>query len=219
MVSRRDELLTKVYEGHADPHIYILVDCSASMSVGRPSKLYVAQQVAAAIGYAALVNMDRLGVAAFADGLVAALPPLCHHTRLPRLLQFLDSLTTQGRQTDLARSVESFVRRRQRPGPVVIVSDMYDIHGFQRGLEMLRYRGYEPRLVQVQDPREIDPQFVGDVEIFDVETGAVRQVTVTQRMVARYRQLVGKFQDSLCTYSPSVALLTCVWPATCRRMR
>ena len=34
--ARRDELLTKVFEGHTDLHSYVLLDCSASMGRAGP---------------------------------------------------------------------------------------------------------------------------------------------------------------------------------------
>ena len=90
--ARRDELLTRVFERYEDAHFYILLDCSASMGAGRPSKFHLARQAAAALGYLALSRLDRLGVAAFADGLAAELPPLRHKSRFARLLRFLDEL-------------------------------------------------------------------------------------------------------------------------------
>ena len=86
------------------------------MGLGRPAKFHLARQIAAALGYVSLMNLDRLVVAAFADGLAADLPPLRHASRILRLLRFLEELSPLGTRTDLLRAVEMFVRRPQRRG-------------------------------------------------------------------------------------------------------
>ena len=198
--ARRDELITKVFEGQPDLHTYILLDCSASMGAGRPTKFHVARQIAAALGYVALARLDRLGVVGFAHGLTADLPPLRHRTRLPRLLEMLAGLSLQPGETDLVAAAQGFVGRDRRRGAVLVLSDFYDRGGFAPALDILRYHGYEPRAVQIFDPAEAEPTAAGDVELFDVETGTARQVTITGRMAARYRVLVAEFHDDLRRY-------------------
>jgi uncharacterized protein (DUF58 family) len=198
--ARRDELLTRVFEGQPDLHTYLLVDCSASMAAGRPAKFHLARRIAAALGYVSLVRLDRLVVASFAGSLSGELPPLRHPTRFPRLLQGLDGFSIWPGQTDLAAAVRAFVGRDRRRGPVVVLSDFYDRGGFAPALDLLRYHGYEPRLVQIVDPSEAESRTVGDLELVDVETDEARQVTITPRMAARYRVLLARFQDSLREY-------------------
>ena len=198
--ARRDELLTKTFEGDEDRHVYILLDCSPSMGLGRPPKFHLARQIAAVLGYAALTNLDRLSVAAFSDGIVAEMPVLRHQARIPRLLQFLEQLSSQGSQTNLARTAEGLVGRYQRHGPAVVISDLYDRSGFQRGFDVLRHGGYEPRVVQIHDARETGCAVLGDVELFDVEAEAARRVTVTERAVQRYAELFAKFHRSVGSY-------------------
>ena len=198
--ARRDELLTKTFEGDEDRRVYVLLDCSPSMGLGRPAKFQLARQIAAVLGYAALANLDCLSVMAFAGRVVAHQPPIRHRGRFAELLRFLNRLPLQGTQTDLARAAESFVRGCRRQGPVVVISDLYDRNGFQRGFDVLRYHGYEPRLVQIHETREIEPGLLGDLELVDVETGTGRRVTVTQRAAGRYKTLVAEFRDSVRSY-------------------
>ena len=76
LCARRNELCVKLFEGRSDRDIHLLLDCSPSMGLGRPAKFSLARQIAAALGYVSLKNLDRLIVAGFADGLAAELPPL-----------------------------------------------------------------------------------------------------------------------------------------------
>ncbi len=200
LYARRDELQVKLFEGRCDRDVHLLLDCSPSMGLGQPAKFQLARQIAAALGYVSLMHLDRLVVAAFADGLAAGLPPLRHGSRVLRLLRFLEALSPLGKKTDLLRAVETFVRRPQRPGPVVVISDLYDPDGFERALDLLRFYGYDPRLVHLVDPDDAEPRLLGDVELIDVESQTGTNVTVSERTVRRYRVLAAEFQASVRDY-------------------
>ena len=216
LCARRDELMSKVFEGDEDRHGYILLDCSRSMGQGNPPKLRLARQIAAVLGYTALMKLDQIGLCAFADGVVDSLPPLRGKTRIPRLLQFLRHLTADASATDLTRTAEAYVRRYQRRGTLVLISDLYDPHGFQRAMDIFRNHGYDLRVVQIYDPREAEAAHLGDVELWDVESGSVRPATITERAAARYRTLFGEFLASVrdyCSRSGVTCLqLTCDMP-------
>ena len=198
--ARHDELLSRTFDAAVDLHVYVLLDCSPSMGQGSPAKFRLARRIVAALGYAAVTNLDRLSVAALSDRVVADLPPIRQPARLPGLFRFLEQLSLSGAQTDLKQTAESFVRRYQRHGPVVVISDLYDRRGFRHALDVLRHRGYEPRVVQIHDPLEAEPEFLGDVELFDVEAETARRVTVSERAVRRYRELFARFRRSVRDY-------------------
>jgi hypothetical protein len=69
----------------------------------------------------------------------------------------------------------------------ILISDLYDPQGFERGLNAIRYQKFEPVVLHVVDPREADPGARGDLELVDVESGDAREVTLTPALVARYR--------------------------------
>jgi hypothetical protein len=112
------------------------------------------------------------------------------------VFQFLQGLDPRG-QTDLSRSLETFVHSTKRRGIVVVISDFYDPAGYQDGLNLLRYHRFEPTVLQVWSRREADPGLRGDVEIVDVETGEKREVTVTERQLAEYKKLHAEYCDQL----------------------
>jgi len=205
LCARRDELYVKLFEGRSDRDLHLLLDCSPSMGLGRPAKFQLARQIAAALGHVSLLHLDRLIVAAFADGLVAELPPLRHASRIIRLLRFLEELPLRGKKTDLLRAVEMLVRRPYCPGPIVLISDLCDPDGFQRGLDLLRFHGYEPRLVHIVDPNDNganngESTLLGDAELIDVESQIGTSVTITERTVRRYRALLAEFHESVWEY-------------------
>ena len=171
------------------------------MAFGEPPKFDFARQVAAALAYIALADLDRIAVTAFASEILEDFPLTRGKGRILSLLKFLEDLPAQGSDTDLTRVATGFVHRNQRRGLAVVVSDLYDPNGFERGLDLLRHRKYEPHIVQIYDKYEKDPpDMLGDVEMWDVESGAARKVTVTERNLRHYRQLFDSFQQKVQAY-------------------
>src|SRR5439155_14648467 len=167
LFARLNQLLLKRFQEEEDLHVYFLLDCSRSMAFGDPPKFDFARQVAAALAYIALADLDRISVTAFADDIVADYPLTRGKGRVLSLLKFLENLPARGTNTDLARVVSGFVHRSQRRGLVIVVSDLYDPNGFERGLDLLRHRRYEPHVVQIHDRAEADPNMLGDLELID----------------------------------------------------
>ena len=83
---------------------------------------------------------------------------------------------------------------------MVVISDLYDAGGFRRGFDLLRFHGYEPRLVHLVDPSDAEPTLLGDMELIDVESQTGTSVTITERTVRRYRALVAEFHESVREY-------------------
>jgi uncharacterized protein (DUF58 family) len=198
--ARHDELLLKRFQEEEDLHVYILLDASRSMGFGNPVKFDFARQVGAALAYIALADLDRVAVVAFSGEILADFPLTRGKARILALLKFLENIEPDGAVTDLARVASGFVHRTQRRGLAVLLSDLYDPSGFERGLDLLRHHRYEPHVVQVFDRREAEPDLLGDLELFDVETGSIQKVTVTERNLRQYREIFHQFQESILHY-------------------
>jgi uncharacterized protein (DUF58 family) len=198
--ARHGELLLKRFQEEEDLHVYILLDCSRSMAVGNPPKFDYARQVAAALAYIALADLDRVGVVVFAGEVIADFPLTRGKARILGLLKFLEGLEPQGTATDLERMARNLVHRSQRRGLAVVVSDLFDPNGFERGLDLLRHHRYEPHLVQIFDRHEADPDLKGDVELLDIETGTIQKVTITERNLRQYRKIFADYVESVGRY-------------------
>ena len=204
--ARLGDQLIKRFQEEEDLHVYILLDCSRSMSFGDPPKFDYARQVAAALAYVALADLDRVSIVAFAGTITETLPLTRGKQHILSLLNFLERLTPQGEATALARAAGAFVQRSRRTGLAIVISDLYDPAGFQRGIDVLRHHRYEPHVVQIFDRREAEPDLLGDVELIDVETGTARKVTVTEKNLRQYKQIFRSYVDSIDRYCRSYGL-------------
>src|SRR5438552_11204334 len=90
LYARLDKLFIRLFLEEEDLHVYLLIDNSLSMDFGDPSKLHFAKQVAAALGFVGLVNLDRVIVEAFNERLSQSMPAARGRKSLWRLLAVLD---------------------------------------------------------------------------------------------------------------------------------
>ena len=69
LFARLEKLFIRLFMEEEDLHFYVLIDNSLSMDFGNPTKLHYAKQLAAALAFIGLVNMDRVVIEAFNDRL------------------------------------------------------------------------------------------------------------------------------------------------------
>jgi len=198
--ARHGDLLLKRFQEEQDLHVYILLDCSRSMGYGDPPKFTLARHLTAALAYIALADLDRVAVLAFADGILKEFPLTRGKARILPLMKFLEGLEVAGEDTNLVRAAQGLLQRGRRTGLVVVISDLFDEHGFQNGLDQMRFRRFDGHVLQLYDPREADPMILGDVELVDVETNSLRKVTVTEKNVRVYKQLFAEHQSAVRDY-------------------
>ncbi|MBH22918.1 MAG: DUF58 domain-containing protein [Myxococcales bacterium] len=197
--ARTRKLLLRLFEEEEDLYIYLLVDCSESMSLEGPSgltKFQYAKMLAAALAYIGLSNLDRVAVVPFNAKLTGRLPPSRGRGQIHKIFKFLGPLESGG-QTDIKEAFRTFVTQNKRRGIATVISDFYDPQGFQEGLNFLRYQKFEPIVMQVYDEAELNPALRGDLQLVDCETGAIRDVTVTAALLERYREAFFEYCDEL----------------------
>src|SRR5713226_9069208 len=107
LYARLDKLFLRLFMEEEDLHFYILIDNSLSMDFGTPTKLHFAKQIAAALGFIGLVNLDRVMIEAFNYRLTQTMPSMRGRRSLWRMLEFLQRLEPAG-PSDLKQALRSF---------------------------------------------------------------------------------------------------------------
>lgn len=185
--SRLDQLFLKLHASEDDVTLHLILDTSASMGFGEPSKFDHARRLAAALAYIALHNLDRIGVSTFSEGLGAALPPIKTRHHMSRLLTFLGDLPCAG-VTRFDSALRAFATRTRNPGLVILISDLLGAGETQDGIEALRYGGHDVVIIQLLSESEIDPPLDGALRMVDAETGDELDVTVDPELRRLYQQ-------------------------------
>jgi uncharacterized protein (DUF58 family) len=183
---RLDRLLLKLFIEEEDLCLHLLVDGSASMGVGRPPKLGYALQVAAALGYISLNNLERVALAHFAGDIARMLKPRRGRGQIVPLLHFLGEIEAAG-PTNLNACLADYALRAPSAGVAVVLTDLLDAAGYAEGLRALLRRRFEVFLLHVVSEEELDPPLRGDLTLVDVEGGPSREVTVDRPALEGYR--------------------------------
>lgn len=225
--ARLDRLFIKIFQEEQDLALNIVLDASASMDAGNPSKLIFAQRVAMALGYLGLVNNNRVAAWIFGgrpDNTIRRLPPMRGRTNVQRLARFLldetfpDAPSRPDREEQsFTRSLRTIAASRGTRGVLVLITDLFAPEGYENGLSLLSGGGsssgqpaWDITVIQTLSPGECDPQHelaaggdravIGDLRLTDVETGRSAEITITQELIARYRARFDAFQRDATTF-------------------
>lgn len=193
---RFGRLLVRLYEEEEDLAIYFIVDQSRSMAFGDAQKFRYAKRVAAALAYVGLANLDRVSIVATAENVTERMQETRGKARIFKVFRFLTELKAEG-GTDLGDAMKTFVAQNKRRGLAVLISDLYDPAGFEKGLNVLRYNKFDPFVVHVTDPAEAKPKLAGDVLLYDCETGDEREVTVTAAVLQRFEKVYAEYLSEI----------------------
>ena len=199
---RLGKLLLRLFEEEEDVTVTVLVDTSRSMTLGETSRLRTGLRLAAAMSYIALSHLDRAQVATFGQGLGPRLRPARGKSQIFRILSFLKTVRAQG-ETKFSDAIRAFVHQAPRPGPVIILSDLYAQDGYEEGLERLLHHGFEPLVIHLIDPTDASPDLLGDVELIDCETGERRELTVSPATLRRFEEAYNDWLDGIRAFCKS----------------
>lgn len=216
---RMDRLYVKLFMQEQEGIYTVVVDTSASMNFGSPTKAVMASRLAGAFGYVALHAQDRVRLASVYTRMLSgrqagmeavsqdAVPQakvesgLTGMQSLNRYLAQIERLSFEG-QTDLWNSIRkiSFPRR----GCTVVLSDFMDraadpsrMENIAQVLKYLRFQKQDIVLVRIVAEEELHPDFQGTVELIDEETEEELKVTMTEKLLSEYGKQVEKYRTEL----------------------
>lgn len=193
LYGRTEKLLVRLFEEKEELSIYFLIDSSSSMKFHDEAKLNYAKKMAAALGFIGLCNQDRVSFIAFNEKVLDRLPPTSGRGQIFKVFNFLEKLKGDG-ATSFEDSFKTFASENRRRGVAVVLSDFYNPGGYEKALSFLHYQQFETYVVHISDESEFDPKVHGDVSLVDEETGERLDLTMTPRLVAKYK----KAFDTLC---------------------
>jgi hypothetical protein len=222
--ARMDRFFLKLFREEEDLAVHLVIDASASMDAGSPSKLVVAQQIAMALAYVGIVNANRVQVSVVgAPGRggvsgVQQLAPMRGRRNLQRIVQFVleNVWAPAGWQGDRApaaglnSALRQIAMSRRGRGVMVLLSDFLVREDYRQGLSYLAGgglagggHGYDLYCMQILSPGELEPEkeaggaVIGDLRLMDAETGAAAEVTVSGTLLKRYKQRVAAFVEEV----------------------
>lgn len=200
MYARLDKLFLKLFMEEEDLHFYTLIDISPSMQFGTPTKFQYAKQLAGALGYIGLCRADRVKIEALDGARTSAAPTLRGRTSLWQLIDYLDNLESKP-TVSMTEAVKAFCLRNTGKGILVLITDLMDKSGYEEALKYLVARDLDIYLIHVLSQEEIDPDITGDLKLVDCEDQDIAEVSVSQRLIDRYKQTLATFIEQAREFS------------------
>jgi uncharacterized protein (DUF58 family) len=196
LFGRLEKLFLRMYLEEEDLSVHLLIDNSTSMDYGTPTKLRYAKQVAAALGFVGLINMDRVSVETVGGERGGRSPVFRGRPSLPRLMKVIDNIPAGG-GGELNRSLRNFSLRATGRGIALVLSDFMDKDGFEEGLRFLGSRNLDVYCIHILSQEEVSPPYTGDLKFTDIEDGDEAEVTISAPLLERYQKTLAAFRGTV----------------------
>jgi uncharacterized protein (DUF58 family) len=176
--------------------VALLVDASASMAFGRPSKFGVALRLAAGLACAALAGSDRVRIDLLgAEGEPRRLQA-AGLQRLEEVLHGLESASA-GRRGDLQGAIAAVAPDLPEGAVTIVISDFLD-EEVDEALSPLAERAGALLGMQLLAPEELRPDLPeGASRLVDAETGASLELSWSEETRLRYDRELAALQDEV----------------------
>jgi len=193
---RLDQLFLKLFLEEQDLTIHIVIDVSASSSLGEPAKQLFIKKLAAALGYVSLINNNRLTISSFADGLQGQLKNMRGRNYIGDMAEFLLTAECQG-PSDFDSSCRQLATGRIGSGIMIVLSDFLFKEGFDAGLRRLISNKYDLYVIHVLSPEELTPELAGDLKLVDIEDTDTAEITVSTALLKYYKRNLAAYCNEL----------------------
>lgn len=206
---RLEQLFLKLYLEEQDLTVHIVVDASASMSFGEPSKELFIKKLSAALGYVSLVNNNRVTISFFADGLKGQLANMRGRNYLHKMAEYLLTTDCEG-LSHFESSCQQLASGRIGSGVMIVLSDFLFKEGYDTGLRRLIGRQYDLYVIQVLSAQELSPDLSGDLKLLDIEDADTAEITVSAALTKYYKRNLTAYCNELkdfCTRRGAVYVL------------
>jgi uncharacterized protein (DUF58 family) len=193
--ARLGELTLRLTEATEATTLHLLLDCSASMAWGAPSKLRTMQRLAAALGCVALARYDSVSIGVLRGSGAQCFPSLRGKNDVARFLALLEGLDA-ATDLDLAAAIGAYCRVTRR-GVGVLISDLLTPLGVAEAVAQLRRSGLSTTVVQTLAREEAAPSLEGPLDLVDCETGAVLTTAVNGDLLRAYGERFSTWSTEL----------------------
>ncbi len=173
-------------------NLHLIYALSGSMLFGQPPKHTLAVELLSALGYAALLQRDRLRVTLFDDRPRWELRP----TRRPGVTEAIhaaaSTLDLHRKQIDYTALEHYVMSTLKHPSVLFILGDFLTLPA----LEALAGR-HELHLITIRDPQEETPTLRGRHRLLDPLSGETHSLHLTRRTAAAYTEQMAAHNAAL----------------------
>ena len=208
LYARFEKYFIKLFTDERRMHIRIFIDCSRSMGVIR-SKAEYALRVAAAFGFLAVKNMDKVTFYFIKDD-------VCYNP-FGDIMGKNDFFTVVGKLKDVdfegdAKISDAVLKMpyvSSNDGLTILISDFFTDNDWKDAINFFNYKKHQILLVQTLTPDEIKPSYTGRNELIDSETeyvdgGRHLKMRISRQMIAAYVEAMDEYINEIKSFTRKV---------------
>ena len=189
--ARYSEPYVKVFEEERELTMYLLIDISESGNFGtrKQIKMETIAEIAASLAFSATTYNDKVGLVLYTDQIEKFIPPKKGKQHVLRIVREIISFEPKNKATNLAFTLEQFMKYARRKSNVFIISDFIDSSDYDKPLRVAAKK-HDVTGLRIFDEKESHFPNIGLVHIQDQETGEIRLIDTssseTRKMYAAY---------------------------------
>ena len=202
LFSRFEKYFMRLYTDERQMQVQIFLDCSASMGRDDPKKSAYAVATAAALGFLAVQNMDKLSINFLKENKSEnPFGTMVGKNAFFRAMGQFTELEFDG-DTDLEAAIKSCPDTGENSGLSVLISDFFTESDWKKAVDYLLYKKRQVLLVQPLTPEELDPTYDGRVNLIDAEAVDVSdtrnmKLRITRGMQEAYAEALHDFIEDI----------------------
>jgi uncharacterized protein (DUF58 family) len=179
---------SKVFEEERELTVMLLVDISASTSLGtvHARKRDILTEIAAVLAFSAVNNGDKIGVIFYSDIVEAYIPPKKGRQHALYIVRQLLAKQSQRANTELSSALKFFRNSSRHQSIAFILSDFLDAN-YEDALK-LTSRKHDVIGVKVYDKMDLELPSMGFVQVRDAESGIEKWVDSSNGFVREQYQ-------------------------------
>ena len=161
----------KKFREERELSVIFMVDASSSGAFGTRErfKADTAAELCAVLAFSAIKNNDKVGMIIFTDKIEKFIPPKKGKSHVLRLIREVLHFEPEGTKTDISGALEYFNRVIKKKSVVFLISDFLS-ENYMTPLRIAN-RKHDMIAIKISDPRELQFENVGLIELEDAETG------------------------------------------------
>ena len=164
------------------------------MEFGEPKKSRTALQLAGALAYLVLNNLDRVYISEMQETNLTSGKGRAGKQAFQPIMQELSRIQFDG-GTSLNQAIMK--RQYQGSGVSIIISDFLDSQGIEAAVKYLLYKKQQVILIQVLARQEVEIDGEGAVNLLDLETGEEVRLSLNRATIMQYEKALAAMTNSL----------------------
>ncbi|MFK5973645.1 MAG: DUF58 domain-containing protein [Flavobacteriaceae bacterium] len=185
VTARYNEPFVKVFEEERELTMMLLVDVSGSEMFGTKDqfKKEIITEISATLAFSALQNNDKVGLILFSDDVELFIPPKKGKRHVLRIIRELLEFKPKSHHTNIAEALKYLTNVMKKKAIVFVLSD-FMAEDYETTLKITGNK-HDVTGIFVYDEREETIPNLGMVQMYDVETGAVKLINTQSKSVRR----------------------------------